>query len=134
LIRVEKVCHRYACEVAFSDTDASGRAHFSRILVFVERAEHDFLRQAGIEVFSEGGWPRVRVSCDYRKPLVFQDRIEVSLALKKVGHASLTWGFEITKGGAELVATGEMVTVKVDRKGAPAVVTEAERIILGGGS
>ncbi len=131
---MEKIRHRSACEIGFSDTDASGRAHFSRILVFVERAEHDFLQRAGLDVISPGGggWPRVRVSCDYKLPLVFGDRIEVALASKKVGRSSLTWEFEIYKAGAEVAASGEMVTVKVDREGSPVAFTEAERSILEG--
>ncbi len=131
---MQSVRHRFTCEVPFSDTDASGRVHFSRILGYVERAEHDFLKQVGIEVFAEesGGWPRVRVSCDYKNPLYFQDRIEVKLALKRVGSSSLGWEFEITKGGSETVACGEMVTVKVDKEGSPSALTVEEREVLEG--
>ena len=129
---MEKACHRYKCEVSFSDTDASGWVHFSRILVFAERAEHDFLKLAGIGVFESGrgGWPRVRVVCDYKRPLRFQDAIEVEIDLKEIGNTSLTWRFEIKKGDGELAATGEMVSVKVNDSGAASHITKAEKELL----
>ena len=126
---MENVCHRYECEVAFSDTDASGWAHFSKILIYVERAEHDFLASSGIVVFdrTNGGWPRARVSCDYRAPLKFRDKAEVRLVLSKVGNSSLHWRFQISKEADALVAEGEMVSVKVDRNGTPAPLSGGER-------
>lgn len=132
MIPVESIRHRYACEVAFSDTDASGWVHFSKILVFAERAEHDFLRAAGILVFKRvaGGWPRVKISCEYKRPLQFQDDIEVVLGLDHIGGTSLCWKFEIFKTGDVLAARGEMVTVKVDETGAVTSISQDERKLL----
>ena len=39
-------------QVAFHDTDASGVAHFSRLLCLVEEVEHEYLRSRGVEVLS----------------------------------------------------------------------------------
>lgn len=126
---MEDVAHRYPCEVAFADTDASGWAHFSKILSYVERAEHDFLTRSGIVVLdrTQGGWPRARVSCDYRSPLKFQDKVEVILDLSKVGNTSLAWRFRISKADGTLAAEGEVVSVKVDGKGIPTQISEDER-------
>jgi len=131
---LENIRHRYSCEVAFPDTDASGWVHFSKILTYAERAEHDFLATSGISVFNrgKGGWPRVKISCEYRRPLEFQDKIEVLLALEHIGGTSLCWKFEILKNGGELAARGEMVTVKVDHNGAVAPLSDEERKILEG--
>ena len=53
-------------QVAFHDTDASGVAHFSRLLCLVEEVEHEYLRSRGVEVLSpDCGWPRVHVEADY---------------------------------------------------------------------
>lgn len=132
---MENIRHRYRCEVAFPDTDASGWVHFSKVLIYAERAEHDFLASAGIHIFGrgKGGWPRVKVTCSYRRPLEFQDKIEVLLALDHVGGTSLCWKFQILKNGGELAAEGEMVTVKVDHSGAVSPLSEVERNILEGG-
>ncbi len=131
---MENIRHRFSSEVAFSDTDASGWVHFSKILTYAERAEHDLLASSGIAVFdrSKGGWPRVKVSCDYKRPLEFQDQIEVHLALDHIGGTSLCWKFEILKNGGELAARGEMVTVKADHTGAVAPLSDEERKILEG--
>lgn len=127
-------CHRYGCEVAFADTDASGWVHFSKILIYAEKAEHDFLCKLGLDVFdrSKGGWPRVKVTCEYKRPLVFQEKIEVLLSLDHIGGSSLVWKFEIMKGNGELAARGEMVTVKVNESGEVTGISESETKLLGG--
>ncbi len=129
---MENTIHRYGCKVPFSDTDASGWVHFSKTLVYAERAEHDFLSKRGIAVFdrSKGGWPRVKVSCQYKRPLTFQDKFEVLLALDHIGSSSLCWKFEIILESGEIAAIGEMVTVKVDDSGAVACLSEAEKNLL----
>ncbi len=128
---MEKPTYRQLSEVAFSDTDASGWAHFSKILCYVENAEHAFLASVGIPVFSNnGGWPRVKITCDYRSPLRFQDAIEVVLHLNRIGTSSLNWKFQILKPDTTLVAEGEMVSVKVDSNGTPASINESERTKL----
>lgn len=129
------VCHRYPREVAFSETDASGWVHFAKILTYAEEAEHDYLRRCGIRVFDreQGGWPRVRVACDYRLPLRFQDRIEVRLTLGKIGNSSVEWKFEIANADGGVAASGEMVAVNVDSSGKPEPLSALERQLLEGG-
>lgn len=121
--------HRFSSEVAFADTDASGRAHFSKILTFVEQAEHDLFAQLELPVFDppNSGWPRARISCDYRTPLKFHDRFEVALKLEKIGTSSITWQFEISNPAGDLIAEGEMVSVKVGSEGHPLALTHPER-------
>lgn len=129
-------CHRYECEVAFADTDASGWVHFSKTLSYVERAEHDFLAKLGMDIFdrAKGGWPRVKMSCEYKRPLVFQEKIAVLLTLDHIGGSSLVWKFQILKADGELAARGEMVTVKVNAIGEVAGIPESEKILLEGGA
>ena len=126
---MKTACHRYQSEVSFADTDASGWAHFSKILTFVERAEHDLFSKLGIPVFdpANSGWPRARISCDYRSPLRFQDSFEVGLKLSKLGASSLNWQFEIFNSDGALIAEGEMVSVKVGMDGKPTQLSESER-------
>ncbi|MBC7979349.1 MAG: acyl-CoA thioesterase [Armatimonadetes bacterium] len=132
---MDKFIHRYECEVAFSDTDASGWVHFSKILIYVERAEHELLTKLGLNVYdrAQGGWPRVRVICDYKRPLLFKDRIEIRTVLKSLGNSSVTWEFEVWKIGGELAAAGEMVSVKVNEAGSALNLSEGEKGLLKGG-
>ena len=128
---MEKPTYRHQSEVAFSDTDASGWAHFSKILCHVEAAEHACLASRGIPVFSKnGGWPRVKITCDYHSPLRFGDKLEVILHLQRIGTTSLNWRFEIFKTDTTLAATGEMVSVKVDSEGKPTSITDQEHTQL----
>ncbi|MFD2257471.1 acyl-CoA thioesterase [Luteolibacter algae] len=129
---MENICHRHTRGIVFSDTDASGWVHFTKILSFAENAEHEFLRSSGIDVFdrSAGGWPRVRIACEYERPLTFQEKIEVCLCLEKIGNGSLTWRFWILKQDGKVAAKGEMVTAKVNESGRPERIPEREREIL----
>jgi len=124
--------HRQTCEVAFADTDASGWLHFPNIFRYVETAEHAFLKSRGILVFDRllGGWPRVKVSCDYHHPLLSGDPIEVLLEIAQLGTSSLTWNFEILTPAGLTAAAGAMTTVRVDAAGRPQPISATERAQL----
>ena len=124
--------HRHACEVAFGDTDASGWMHFPNIFRYFEEAEHAFLRSSGVLVFdrAQGGWPRVKVTCDYKRPLLTGERIEVLIAVSRVGHSSVTWDFEVLTSSGETAAFGSVTTVRVDHEGKTQPISDAERAVL----
>ncbi len=121
--------HRYICEVAFGDTDASGWMHFPNIFRYVEAAEHECLRSRGILVFdrAKGGWPRAKVTCDFKKPFLTGDRVEVQLAVSRIGTSSITWDFEVHNAEGEIAAIGSMSNVRVDQTGRPQEISAAER-------
>ena len=124
--------HRHACEVAFGDTDASGWMHFPNIFRYFEEAEHAFLKSRGILVFdrAQGGWPRVKVTCDFKRPLVTGDRIEVLLEIARLGASSVTWNFEVLDPSGETAAFGSVTTVRVNQEGRPQLISEEERNAL----
>jgi len=115
--------------VAFADTDAAGVVHFSRILCYVEEAEHAFLAQQGIPLLGNGGWPRVHVECDYSAPLRPEDTADISISPDKIGGSSIVWKFEI-RCGDKLCASGSMKTVRVNAEGKPVPLDEAWRAKL----
>jgi acyl-CoA thioester hydrolase len=124
--------HRHTCEVAFGDTDASGWMHFPNIFRYFEEAEHAFLKSRGILVFdrAQGGWPRVKVTCDYKRPLLTGDRIEVLLEIARLGASSVTWNFEVLDPFGETAAFGSVTTVRVNHEGRPQLISEEERQAL----
>ena len=130
---MESPLHRHTCEVAFADTDASGWMHFPNIFLYVERAEHDFLKSRGVLVFArdQGGWPRVRLTCDFHRPLVTGDRIEVLLDISHIGTTSITWEFAVLTATGETAAAGTMTTVRVNAIGKPMEIPAADRAALG---
>ena len=131
---MEAPLHRHVCEVAFGDTDASGWMHFPNIFHYFEQAEHAFLKSRGVLVFdrAQGGWPRVKVCCDYKRPLHTGDRIEVLLAIGRIGASSVTWNFEVLTASGDLAAFGSVTTVRVNHEGKPQLITGQERRALEG--
>lgn len=125
---MEQPRYRHSIEVAFGDTDASGWMYFPNIFRYFDVAEHAYLRSLGLLVFdrAQGGWPRVKVNCDFKKPLLTGDLVEVQLAISKIGTASLTWDFEVIKAG-ETAAFGTVTTVRVDHEGRPKEISPEER-------
>ncbi|MBK1881800.1 acyl-CoA thioesterase [Luteolibacter pohnpeiensis] len=129
---MENPLHRQAFEVAFGDTDASGWMHFPKIFTYVEAAEHAYLRSRGVLVFArdQGGWPRVKVECDYKRPFLSGDPLEVQLRIARIGGASLTWEFEVYNAAQELAAVGSIVSVRVNHLGRPQEISAEERAAL----
>ncbi len=129
---MENPAHRQAGEIAFGDTDASGWMHFPSIFRYVEEAEHAYLRSLGILVFDRalGGWPRVKVSCDYKRPFLTGDRFEVLLGISRLGASSITWDFEVLNSADEIAAFGSMTSVRVDHAGKPTLIPDEDRAKL----
>ena len=106
---------RTSRRVEFADTDMAGIVHFANFFRYMEAAEHAFLRACGLSVALEWegesfSFPRVAASCDYLKPARFQDVLEVSVAVRRLGRSSVTYGFEFRKGG-EALARGQITAV-----------------------
>lgn len=129
---MEMPLYRHLGQVAFGDTDASGWMHFPNIFNYVEAAEHAFLRARGLLVFdrTQGGWPRVKVSCDYKRPFQCGDDYEVLLGISRLGASSIKWDFEVHNKAGEIAAFGSMTTVRVDHQGRPIFISEQERELL----
>jgi len=128
---MENPLYIHLMRVAFGDTDASGWMHFPNAFHYVEAAEHAFLRSRGVLVFArgQGGWPRVKVNCEFKRPLLCGDEIEVHLAISRLGGASITWEFEILKSG-EIASFGSLTTVRVNQVGEPQIISDEERSAL----
>ena len=105
--------HKIERRVEFSETDLAGIVHYSNFFKYVETAEHSFFRTLGHSIVMHDrtppiGWPRVHVECDYRKPLRFEDVMEVHLLVQEKKSKALTYAFRISRlnGGREEVARG----------------------------
>ncbi|MFQ5670267.1 MAG: acyl-CoA thioesterase [Acidobacteriota bacterium] len=101
--------------IEFADTDTGGVVHFSRFFIFMETAEHAFLRSLGIPVFTrvEGrmvSWPRVEASCEYLRPAHYEDTLAIQVQVLRKGTRSVTYGFCFRRG-EETIARGRMTAV-----------------------
>jgi YbgC/YbaW family acyl-CoA thioester hydrolase len=126
---MSKFMHRV--RVAFPDTDASGRIHFTAMLRYFESAEIEFLRSLGFSYRDAPhiGFPRVRVECEYRLAVGFDDELDISVSVKRVGTSSYTLEFAALKDGAT-VANGSIVVVCVGRAGRAQALPEVLRKAL----
>ena len=103
--------------VEFRDTDAAGIVHFSAFFFWMESAEHELMRSAGLHVFerhpdgSEYSWPRVSVSCDYRSTARFGDELDIAVSVAAIGRTSVTYQFLFEHDG-RAVAEGRVVAVR----------------------
>lgn len=107
--------YRTKRKIEFADTDMAGIVHFTRFFVFMETAEHEFLRNLGTSVATEWngdkiGWPRLAASCEYLSPLRFEDEVDIHLFVSKKGTKSLTYQFHFTHQGED-IARGQLTTV-----------------------
>lgn len=116
--------------VAFADTDMAGIVHFSRILCYVEEAEHTAMATMGVLAMTpEGGFPKVHVECDYRSPLRFGEKVSIELGLCRIGDCSLTWKFKVECAG-QVAAEGNFVTVYINNAGRSAEIPLVYRKLL----
>ena len=103
--------------VEFRDTDAAGIAHFSAFFFWMESAEHELLRAAGVPVVErdvagvEASWPRVSATCDYVAAVRFGEEVDVAVAVEAIGRTSVTYGFVFSHAGVT-VARGRIVAVR----------------------
>ena len=111
-------------QVDFSETDMAGIVHFSNYLRWVEAAESAFFQALEVPLISSSpenvmGWPRVRVQCDYKAPVMFQDQVEVFLFIRAIKVQAIEYGFKIYRlEGADrtLAAKGMLTTLYVKRE------------------
>ncbi|MBT5926621.1 MAG: acyl-CoA thioesterase [Verrucomicrobia bacterium] len=84
--------------VEFSETDMAGIVHFSNFFRYMESAEHAFFRSLGhsvtlTDIDAALGLPRVHAHCDYKRPLRFEDEVEIHMLVESVKHKSITYQF-----------------------------------------
>jgi acyl-CoA thioester hydrolase len=108
--------------VEFSETDMAGIVHFANFFRYMEQAEHAFYRSLGASVIMNDqnpplGFPRVHAECDYRRPIRFEDMIEVHLLVREKRAKVLSYVFKfrnLTENGpSEEIARGVLTVVCV---------------------
>lgn len=112
----------YSRQVEFSETDMAGVVHFTHYLRYMEMAEHAYWRSIGISGMGrfEGihlGWPRVRAECHYKRPLRFEDMVEIRVYVARVGRTSVDFRHALYQGdpaAGKLAATGRLTLTCAD--------------------
>jgi YbgC/YbaW family acyl-CoA thioester hydrolase len=116
--------------VEFSETDMAGIVHYSNFFRYMESAEHAFFRSLGLSIAPAGpdaiGWPRVHADCDFRKPLRFEDTVEVELLVREKRERSLVYTFIFRKtndGPEQEVARGSVAVACIRKDPATGVMS-----------
>jgi YbgC/YbaW family acyl-CoA thioester hydrolase len=112
---------KFTRTIEFSETDMGGLVHFSNYCKFLEAVEHRFFKSISYSIVTSQtdppvGWPRVHIGIDYKKPLRFEDEIEIQLLVSKLRSKSITYRiriYKLTGDAPELAATAEMTVVCV---------------------
>src|SRR5919202_6567530 len=88
--------------VAWVDTDAGGRIHFTAAFRWAELAETALIRRLGL-LNGWGDYPRRYAEAEYRRVLRFADEIEIRLSVEHVGTTSIGYAWQIAKNGTPYV-------------------------------
>jgi acyl-CoA thioester hydrolase len=104
--------------VQFHETDAAGLVHFSCFFRYLEEAEHELWRAAGLSIHPPGteiGWPRLATSFEFHQPLRFEDEFEVCIRVVELGERTLRYACLLSRG-RERIATGSLTIICVSKR------------------
>jgi YbgC/YbaW family acyl-CoA thioester hydrolase len=120
--------------IRWADVDLVGIMRFSAVTRFIEMAEQELLREAGLpfgDLFSPPAvWmPRRHLSIDYLAPARIDDALTVRAWVSRMGDTSLTLAVELAQPDGRLVARTALVVVCVtigafEKRPLPQVVRE----------
>lgn len=125
----DEISVRYQRRVQWRDSDPSGRWQFTVALAYVEEAECELLKSVQVFDVLYGHLPRIYVQADFRSAVAFDDLVEVRLCLRRMGHSSLHYEFEIVREDV-VAAEGRLGVVYVDSKGKSAPLPDGVRQAL----
>jgi acyl-CoA thioester hydrolase len=122
--------------VIFGDTDQMGVVYYANYLRYFESARSALLRARGFsarELVEQGVmFPVTEAGCRYRRPARYEDLLDVHIAVTRMGHASVRFGYEVRRG-EELVAEGHTVHACVDASGRPRRIPSELRTVFAAG-
>jgi YbgC/YbaW family acyl-CoA thioester hydrolase len=123
--------------IEFAETDMAGIVHFANYFRMMEATEHAFFRSLGASIHAHEagttiGWPRVSTSCDFRRPLRFEEEVEIHLLIEEVRSRSIRYLFVFRKMDGTQVARGRVAAVcatvdKISGKLVPVAIPEKIR-------
>jgi YbgC/YbaW family acyl-CoA thioester hydrolase len=107
--------------VPFVDVDSSLRIHFTAMFRYMEVAEHALMRSLGLPyatALRTLAFPRVHLDCDFHRAIAYDDELDVTAMVERVGGSSWTVLFTALPSGAEqtapTLAVGHMTIVAMD--------------------
>ena len=108
----------HSLEVPWADTDAAQVVWFGNFLRYVEEAEAALLAAIGhariLETYTIG-MPRTHVTCSFRSPARYRDRLSVELHVASASDRRIAFAYEIRQtDSGQVVAHGDYRIACVD--------------------
>jgi acyl-CoA thioester hydrolase len=127
--------HRYAYQIIFGDTDQMGVVYYGNYLRFFEGARASYWRSLGRSYkdleSAQIALPVIEAHCNYKRPALYEDLIEVDVRVGEVRAASLRFEYTVHRG-ADLLADGYTRHAVIGPSGKPRALPEdMRRLILG---
>jgi YbgC/YbaW family acyl-CoA thioester hydrolase len=107
--------YRLRRRVHFYEVDSAGIVHFSWFFRYMEEAEHALWREAGLSIAAPGhevGFPRVSATCDYHRPLRFEDEFDIVIRVAAITEKTIRYACEMTRDGTRM-ASGSIIVASV---------------------
>lgn len=124
--------YRADVPVRFHDLDAMGHAHHTLPLIYLEEARAAFWRELkGSDSIDAIDYVMVEITLRFHARTRYPSHVTVSLAVREVGHKSLTTEFEVRSRDGGLLSSGSAVQVAYDyaaERSKP--IEEADRALL----
>ncbi len=107
-------------EVRFSEVDSMGIVWHGSYVKYFEDAREEFGKEYNLgylRIFGEGFYaPLVKLDFNYKKPLVYGDKMIVKVIYKKTDAAKICFNYKIfSTKDKSLIATGESIQVFLDK-------------------
>jgi acyl-CoA thioester hydrolase len=100
--------HTIELRVPYADTDQMGMVYYANYLTYFERGRTEWLREHGLayrDLEARGLYfPVVDCSCSYHAPARYDDLLSIHTTVSAVGHASITFSYEIIRGSTRIAA------------------------------
>jgi 1,4-dihydroxy-2-naphthoyl-CoA hydrolase len=115
------VSFRLPIQVRFQDVDAAGVLFFGRIFDYLHMAYEELIVSAGVDrarYFGGDGYivPIAHAEADYRSPIRYGERIEVSIEVARVGRASFQLRYRVAGPDKTLRVEATTVHAFVDKE------------------
>ena len=107
--------------VHWQDTDLAGIIHYTNYFRYMDEAETEFYRSMGLHKLEDSTaegvtCPRVSATCDFIRPAVFWDELDVHLRIAKKGRSSIVFEYSFKRGPqGEEVARGSVTCAFSER-------------------
>ena len=113
----------YTHTVQYYETDKMGITHHSNYIRWMEEARVDFLAKIGWDYakLEEAGIvsPVINVTCDFKHPTTFADRVTIKIAVKEFKGVTLKIAYEMRNQDGVEVCSGTSLHAFLNTEGRP---------------